>query len=159
MKQTTSLLLILIAFLFASIGCQRQGTDQQQASLQPVRQVTGEISDPDIIKTNCYVCHNPQAASHDVILAPPLAAVKFRYTRVYRDRESFINAVSAYLLSPHQEESLMPGAINKFGAMPPTTLKKDQVKEIAEYLYDNGPAQPVWFEEHFKSMHGMGGQN
>jgi anti-sigma factor ChrR (cupin superfamily) len=86
-------------------------------------------------------------------------AVKFRYTMVHQDRESFIKAVSAYLLNPQQKESLMPGAVTKFGVMPPTPLKEEQVKEIAAYLYDNDPAQPVWFDEHFKSMHGKGGQN
>ena len=156
MKQVIQFLLILF---FISMGCQRQGMEQQRAGLQPLRQGAGEINDPEIIKANCYVCHNPQAVSHNAIIAPPLAAVKFRYTRVHRDRESFIHAVSAYLLNPQQKESLMPGAINKFGVMPPTTLQEDQVKEIAAYLYDNDPAQPEWFEEYFKSMHGMGGQN
>jgi hypothetical protein len=122
MKQTIHFLLVLLTLLLVSIGCQRQGTEQQ-ASLQPVTPGNGEISDPDIIKINCYACHNPQAESHDAIIAPPLAAVKFRYTMVHQDRESFIKAVSAYLLNPQQNESLMPGAVTKFGVMPPYTAK------------------------------------
>jgi len=156
MKQTIQFLLVLLTSLFVSIGCQRQGMEQQQASLQPAGQLTGEISDPEIIKINCYACHNPQAESHDAIIAPPLAAVKFRYTMVHQDRESFIKAVSAYLLNPQEKESIMPGAVTKFGVMPPTPLKEEQIKEIAAYLYDNDLAQPVWFDEHFKSMHGNG---
>ena len=41
---------------------------------------TRSLSNQDILKsmqTNCYVCHNPAVKSHDEILAPPLAAVKF----------------------------------------------------------------------------------
>lgn len=156
MKRIIQFQLVLLTLLFVSIGCQRQGMEQQHASLQQVRQVTEEISDPEIIKINCYACHNPQAESHDAIIAPPLAAVKFRYTMVYQDRASFIKAVSAYLLNPQQKESLMPGAVTKFGVMPPTPLKEEQIKEIAAYLYDNDPAQPEWFDEHFNSMHGNG---
>ena len=157
MKQTIQFLLVLLSLLLISIACQRQGLEQQLASLQPSSQVTEQaIEDPEIIRTNCYVCHNPEAKSHDAIIAPPLAAVKFRYTMVHQDREPFIQALSAYLLNPQQKESLMPGAISKFGVMPVTPLKEEQVKEIAAYLYDHDPAQPVWFNEHFKSMHNMG---
>jgi hypothetical protein len=46
MKQTIQFLLVLLTLLLVCLGCQRQGMEQQQAGLQPVRQLTGEISDP-----------------------------------------------------------------------------------------------------------------
>jgi len=108
----------------------------------------------DLVKINCYSCHNPMSPSHDAIVAPPLAGVKVRYEMRYKDRSSFITAMTAYMKWPSAESSLMPGAVSQFGVMPATTLKDEEIKAIVSYLYDNQPEQPEWFNEHYKSMHG-----
>ena len=42
------------------------------------------------LNTKCYICHSINSVSHDVIIAPPMAAVKWRYSRSYRTKKSFV---------------------------------------------------------------------
>jgi hypothetical protein len=102
---------------------------------------------PDEIKTNCYVCHNPKAPSHDAIVAPPLAVVKMRYSRKYRTREAFVNSMTSFLLSPTKENAIMFGAVDQFGLMPVTVLDEKTTRRIVEYIYANKLEEPAWLKD------------
>lgn len=111
-----------------------------------------------LMETKCYICHNPNTASHDDILAPPLVAVKRRYSVSYTDRAAFVDAVVEWSTDPKEENALMRGAVNKFKVMPNLAYEAADMRKIAEYIYDNEIDQPTWFEAHFKEEHpnGMG---
>ncbi len=111
---------------------------------------------PAMIAT-CFACHNPKAPSHDEILAPPFAAVKFRYQMMYKTKEEFAQAVYDYVTNPTEEKALMFGAVRRFGVMPALPLPEEQIKSIAYYIYDNDVEAPEWFAEHFEEQHGKGG--
>lgn len=111
---------------------------------------------PAMIVT-CFACHNPKAPSHEEILAPPFAAVKFRYQMMYKTKEEFAQAVYDYVINPTEEKALMFGAVRRFGVMPALPLPEDQIKAIANYIYDNDVEAPDWFAEHFEEQHGKGG--
>ena len=110
----------------------------------------------ELMKTHCYACHNPQAASHDEILAPPFKAVKMHYTGAYNDRTDFINAVVNWVQDPNEDDALMRGAVNKFEIMPRLPLPTKDLEKIAAYLYDNEVEEPVWMDAHMKEMQGKG---
>ena len=110
----------------------------------------------ELLKKNCYVCHNPAAASHDEIIAPPMAAVKMRYSRWYPDEKEFTAAITSWVLDPRPEKALMKGAVDRFNVMPKQQFKPDDVKKIALYIYQNKLEEPEWFAAHERSMHGMG---
>ncbi len=107
-----------------------------------------------LMKNYCYVCHNPNAVSHDSILAPPFRAVKRRYSMQYDNKEEFVTAMVSWIEKPSEEKALMRGAVNEFKVMPPLPLDKEILQKIATYIYDNDVEQPKWFEEHFNEMHG-----
>lgn len=109
-----------------------------------------------LMKNNCYVCHSPNATSHDSIIAPLFAAVKRRYSMQYGNKEDFVNAVVDWAASPHKEKALMYGAITKFKIMPKLFLEKSELEKIAIYIYENDVEQPEWFAAHFNEMHGQG---
>ena len=112
-----------------------------------------------LMKNNCYACHNPNSASHDDLIAPPLVAVKRRYQMQYPKKEEFVNAMVEWVQNPSQEKILMPGAVNQFNVMIKMPLDAKVLQNIASYMYENELEKPDWFEEHFKEMHGNGMNN
>lgn len=116
-----------------------------------------------LMTQKCYACHSVTSKSHDDIIAPPMIAIKKRYSMQYSNRKDFINALVAYASNPKEENALMMGAVNKFNAMPKQNFKKEDLTKIAAYIYDNKIETPKWFDAHFKQNHkkgqGMGNLN
>jgi Tfp pilus assembly protein PilP len=102
---------------------------------------------------NCYSCHNPNSSSHDKMLAPPLAGIKFKYKNAYPDKELFVNQMSDFVFNPTEDNAMMKGPVKRFGLMPKTTLSKDKIKEIVLFIYNNDLDVPDWFSEHFEEKH------
>jgi len=109
-----------------------------------------------LLQTHCYICHNPNAVSHDSLIAPPMAAVKMRYKMSYDNQEGFVNAISKWVLDPTEEKAIMLGAVANFKVMSKLLYKEKDVKKIATFIYENELEQPEWFEAHQKEMHGNG---
>ena len=108
-----------------------------------------------LLKKQCYVCHSPVSTSHDSILAPPMAAVKLRYQRKYKNKEDFIVAMVRWTVDPRKEEAMMRGAIDRFGPMPKQMFKSEELFKIATYIYENELEEPEWFAAHYQEMHGQ----
>jgi len=109
-----------------------------------------------LMKNNCYACHNPNAESHDAIIAPPFKAVKMHYSRKYNTKEEFVDAVVNWVQNPTEDKALMKGAVNRFKVMPKLPLPTEDLEKIATYLYDNEVEKPTWMEDHMKEMKGKG---
>ena len=120
---------------------------------------TIESDDAEALKLfqqKCYACHSVATKSHDEIIAPPMIAVKKRYSMQFDNKEDFVNAVVAYASDPKAENALMIGAVNKFKAMPKQAFQEEDLKKIAAYIYENKIETPEWFEEHFQQNHKNG---
>jgi len=109
-----------------------------------------------LMKANCYICHNPNAASHDEVIAPPFKAVKNRYTKEYDTKEEFVNAVVKWVRNPLEEKALMYGAVEQYKVMPQMMVEVADLEKIASYLYDNKVDEPKWMNEHMKEGKGKG---
>jgi hypothetical protein len=107
-----------------------------------------------LMKSKCYVCHSVTTKSHDAIIAPPMIAVKRHYTNKYDNKKDFVNAIVAWSVDPKEDNTLMPGAVNRFKVMPKMGFTKEDMKKIANYMYDNELEKPAWFGAHAKEMHG-----
>ena len=148
-------LLFLISGLFFS--CNEKKKDLTRIdSTKPVNQSNKESEGYELMKTQCYICHSVTSESHDQIIAPPMAAVKMRYSRSYITKESFVEAVSTWAIDPKLENALMRGAVKEFNVMPKQIFKKEELEKIASYMYENELEAPEWFAEHEKEMHGQG---
>ena len=88
-----------------------------------------------LIEQYCYTCHSPQMRGQQR-LAPPFQMVKMHYMRDYATKELFIDAISAWVKEPNADKSIMPGALNRFGLMPPMMMNDEDVRLIADYLYE-----------------------
>ncbi len=105
----------------------------------------------ELFNNLCLSCH---VTSGKPTIAPPIFAVINHVKYTYPEKPDFVNYVVEWVENPRQEKALMPGAIKKFGSMPKLPYKTDDVRLIAEYLYDGNVQLPEWYIEHYKAEHG-----
>ena len=111
-----------------------------------------------LFKTNCYACHNPSAPSHDAIVAPPMAAIKHRYSREFQSKNAFVEAIINFTTEPSPEKARMKGALRRFNVMPKPVTSEADIRKIAAYIYENDIEEPEWFAEHFRQKHNRKGK-
>lgn len=149
--------LFSIALVLVTVACAdtKPKTDEVKESASQSDKIP-ESEGYDLMKAQCYICHNPDSPSHDSIIAPPLAAVKMRYKMQYKSEEEFVTALVNWTMDPQESNALMRGAVVKFKAMPKQLFKKEEIKKIATYIYKNKLEEPEWFDAHQKEMHADG---
>jgi hypothetical protein len=152
MKRPLLLLALLPMILFLSCSNDPKETTNQEGT-EDLTTLTAEEG-LMALKVNCYSCHNPLTPSHDELLAPPMVAVKFRYKKLYPEREAFITQMTDFIHEPTEEKAKMKNPVNRFGVMPKTLLNKEEIMDISAYIYDHQLEEPKWFAEHFEEEHG-----
>lgn len=142
---------IIIVVLFIGFSSfNKQITTKTTYKKVAVKKATQNSEGLKLFQQNCYACHSVITKSHDEIIAPPMIAVKRSYLMQYSTKDAFVKAVVAYASDPKAENALMIGAVNKFKAMPKQPFKKEDLRKIATYIYENKIETPVWFGDHFK---------
>ena len=151
---TNFIKLVVLLVVFSSCSKQKSSEDFGINSSSVSESENAEAL--ALFKQKCYACHSVTTKSHDEIIAPPMIAVKKRYSMQFDNKEDFVNAVVAYAADPKAENALMIGAVNKFKAMPKQAFEEADLRKIATYIYDNEIETPVWFEGHFQQNHKNG---
>ncbi len=151
---TNFIKLAVLLVVFSS--CNKQKLSEDFGVNSSTASETENTESLALFKQKCYACHSVTTKSHDEIIAPPMIAVKKRYSMQYDNKEDFVNAVVAYASDPKAENALMIGAVNKFKAMPKQAFEEADLKKIATYIYENEIETPEWFEGHFQQNHKNG---
>jgi len=102
------------------------------------------------METQCFLCHSPTDTKNERV-APPMIAIKVHYIDDETSKAEFTNAMLNFLEKPSAEKAKLKGAVRKFGVMPYQHFNEEDIKKIAEYIYDYEIEEPEWFEEHFKN--------
>ncbi len=86
-----------------------------------------------IFDRNCTACHamNPPPKS-----APPIVGVISRYHTKFQTKEDGVNHLVAYLKLPKKQNALEQQAIIRFGLMPPSPLSEPELRDVAEWVWD-----------------------
>ncbi|MEZ7497727.1 c-type cytochrome [Flavobacterium sp. Arc3] len=146
--------MLVLAIAFSS--CNKKTKLDIAENHSPSESIMQDNEGLQLMTQKCYTCHSVTTKSHDAIIAPPMIAIKKRYSMQYSNRKDFINALAAYASDPKEENALMMGAINKFNVMPKQNFKKEDLTKIAAYIYDNEIETPKWFDAHLKQNHKNG---
>ncbi len=150
---------VLASFFFVLLvsACNNKNTSEYLAISENGETISTQIIQEHpgkkLMENNYYVCHNPKT-SEERMMAPPMIAVKMHYISEDTSKEEFINTMVEWSKKPSEEKSKMPGVVKKFGLMPYQFFPEKTIQEIADYMFDNELEEPVWFEEHYKKMHG-----
>lgn len=79
----------------------------------------------------CMACHG-DAQQGQARLAPPMMMVKRHYMSL--EKKEMVEAIMKWVKKPDAKKARMPGAVRRFGLMPPLALPDAQLKAIAEYI-------------------------
>jgi len=113
--------------------------------------VMAATSGSELFEKHCNQCH---VKAGRPTAAPPIFAVIHHLKKEYPERNEFIKKVVDWVNNPNEKESLMPGAVRRFGLMPKLGYAEADVRSIAQYLYDGEIELPVWYKKHYKEKHG-----
>jgi len=101
----------------------------------------------ELMKTQCFTCHNPDT-DHDSRIAPPMIAIKMHYLKDDKSQEEFMASIWDFVKQPEKSKSKMKGAVKRFGVMPYQAYTKNHIDAIASYMYNYKLEKPEWFDEH-----------
>ncbi len=146
----------VLAVLLVITGCKDAKKDEYTIVDNPANidvVASNEHPGKKFMETLCYTCHDATTLE-EARLGPPMVAIKRRYLMEGGTRDEFINEILAWTGKPSLQKAKMRGAVDRFGVMPYLAFPKDNIKEIAEYIYDYEIDEPDWFEEHYQKGRG-----
>jgi len=111
-----------------------------------------------IFDAKCAMCHiKGMPSDPSALIAPPLNGVMRHVKMSYADQKSATNFIVDYVQNPSKQKAVcMPQKIQRFGLMPSQkgAISVEELKEVAEWMYENYPAQN--FRGHGQKMGAMG---
>lgn len=141
MKSIAPLTAILLIFVFGS--CDSIQSDETVSSETPAKEI---ISEPhpgeNLFMAYCYSCHN-NTPDKESRIAPPIFAIQQRYLKEYPTKEKFVEAIIAFTTNPNEENALMREAIQTFGVMPQMSYAKEDLKHLADYIFEGKFTHPL----------------
>lgn len=151
-------ILSLVVFLLSSCNSKPANLDDVLSTeeKQEVERTASLSGKEGLAKLNtyCYSCHSPKSKSHDDMLAPPLAGIKYKYSRTYQDKTLFVSRMADFVNNPSKSNAMMKGPVRRFGLMPKVSLSKDEINELCLFIYEHELETPAWFPDHFEEQHG-----
>lgn len=148
----------LVVFLLSSCNSKPANIDKilSAEEKQEIMKTASLSAEEGLAKltTYCYSCHSPQSQSHDDMLAPPLAGIKYKYSRTYQDKTLFVSRMADFVYNPSKANALMKGPVRRFGLMPKVPLSKAEINELCLFIYEHELEVPAWFPAHFEEQHG-----
>ena len=108
-----------------------------------------------LYKSHCASCHGVEGGMDmSKRKAPPIIAVRMHYIGTYSDKDSFVVAVADWVENRDANNSMMRGALRRFGIMPAVKVTRNQSEKIAAYIFEGDLESPKGFQKHFEERHG-----
>lgn len=149
------LFLFLVAMSVTS--CKNKSSDSYESAVSKTKETkaTTQKVHPGkkLMETQCYLCHSPSAPEKDGRIGPPMIAIKAHYINNETTKEDFTEALWHFIEKPTEDKAKLRGAVRRFGVMPYQPFKKEDIAQIAEYLFDYQIEEPDWFKEHWENGH------
>ena len=82
-------------------------------------------------KKQCGFCHTPEE-----LIAPDMNKIKTKYLEKFKSKDAFIKAVTNFVKNPDKKNAIYTDGIDNFMDMPKMPFKEDQLKAVAEYIYN-----------------------
>lgn len=147
--------LISIVVFLLMLSCKQGPKTSDREVSEPIAQTASKVEEGKrLMENQCYLCHNPSTPENGQRIGPPMVAVKAHYLEDHADREAFVDAITAFVKLPSEDHAQMRGAVRRFGLMPAQQFPEDEVRKIAEYMYDYRIEEPDWFQAHWMDRRG-----
>lgn len=144
-----SLIIVLLFSVFIFTNCKNKKANEDYQIKAEVKISDKPHPGKKLMETKCYICHNP-STDHDVSIAPPMVAIKSHYLNSDTSKKEFGDAIWNFVQKPSEEKSKMPGAVKRFRIMPYQVFSEEEIRLIADYMYEYKIEEPKWFKQHIK---------
>lgn len=88
-----------------------------------------------LLETSCLYCHTIGTPKEKEV-APNMQVIRDVYKSVYPTKSDFIDSFVNFTVKPSKELSIMQSAIDQYGLMEDAGHTKEDVEDIADYLFD-----------------------
>ncbi len=88
-----------------------------------------------LLENSCLYCHTIGTNTEKEV-APTMQVVRDIYKQAHPNKEAFVQSFLDFCENPVAEKALMPSAIEQFGMMEDAGHTKEDVEDIAAYLFD-----------------------
>ncbi len=131
----------IIAMLFSVIACD----DSNAKDNTDISKKDENRKALRIISTTCFTCHSPEREiDNKARTGPPIYKIRPHYMRDGITREEFVADISSFLKEPTEAKAKLKGAIRNFGLMPRMPLPDEDIRIIAEYMFENDMTAEQW---------------
>ncbi len=134
----TLVTMIVLSTLFISCDNNKKEKTNYQETKSVAQADIYNTKGYKLMESKCYLCHfeKPDPSKMGQMLAPPMLRVQEHYIPNYPKKEDFVNAIMSIVKNPSEENTLMPGAVKKFKLMPKLVYDDNELRLIAETLYN-----------------------
>jgi len=93
--------------------------------------IYNQVSGETFYKNQCAFCHTKEQ-----LIAPDMNKIKAKYLEKFKTKEAFVKAVTVFVKNPNKENAIYKDGIDNFSDMPKMPFKDEQIKAVAEYIFN-----------------------
>jgi len=130
---------ISILFLVSVTSCKdKKKVEETHTDKATIVQNSQKSEGYKLMEQKCFICHFsvPDRSRKEEMIAPPMLRVQEHYKPAYPNKSDFVNAITAWVKDPTEDKIQMPGAARKFKVMPYLPNTDQEIKLIAETLFE-----------------------
>ena len=132
-----------LALLLVACG-KKTEVDLSSAPVEAIQQGV------DLMATHCHTCHGVGELAMEEMLAPPLWGVRAHYLAEYPEPEAFVDAMTAFILEPNVDQSLMPLSVARYGLKTAVSMTETEIRSVVWAIYAGRVERPAWSREYRK---------
>ncbi|MFD0933551.1 DUF3365 domain-containing protein [Psychroflexus salinarum] len=153
MKWTLITLVIALSLASCKKSSEEDKADYVKLKSTDLNSEEIAVKGKTLMENKCYLCHSPETVQGSMI-APPMVALKMRYSNDAKSKEEFIADIWSFVEKPTEDKAKLKGAVKRFGVMPYQPYAQEDIEVIAAFMYDYEIEEPEWFQKHWKDEHG-----
>ncbi len=136
----------ILAGTLLFLGCSGANTSAQPAATGSLHQRSAADLErgKELFERYCVSCHSTtRPKDRSKMVAPAISGVMFHIKERFKNRDEAVAFIVDYVRHPSRDKALCP-SVRRFGVMPALNLPEDELRAIAEYLWETYP--PAGFQ-------------
>lgn len=139
------LYLFTLFFAYFFVSCSAEKDQSETIPVDPAKSLLVNNERAQELLTNkCYVCHSNKVSKGNM-LAPPMIQIKEAYVEATSSRDQFIEQFVDFVSQPTRDKAILKDAVEQFSLMAYEGTKKEDLEQIAAYIYDQEIEVPDWW--------------
>jgi mono/diheme cytochrome c family protein len=136
--------LAALTALLVFVGCQNPNSQPAATGSLHQRSAADLERGKELFERYCVSCHTTtRPKDRSKMVAPAISGVMFHTKERFKNKDQAVAFIVDYVRHPSRDKALCP-SVRRFGVMPALNLPEDELRAIAEYLWETYP--PAGFQ-------------